>query len=201
MKIGACKRIELGMGAACTAPFSRPLQEGMLSWRASAFVKSLTRHPDGTRLTAREKLILFVLADCHNDDKDFAWPGLDSASDQSLTSRSRFCQLIKRMEEKGTLEIERRQGKSNLYRFAGLVRSSDPPVRLSDPTRSIAMRPHPSDSCDTRTSIEPLVTDIAVRPPLSMYQIEEAIRESQRQHRPADDILKEMRDARNKNPM
>ena len=32
-----------------------------MSWRATAWVKRLSVHPDGTPLSAREKLLLFVL--------------------------------------------------------------------------------------------------------------------------------------------
>jgi hypothetical protein len=114
-----------------------------LSWRASAFVKPLTKHQDGTPLTAREKLILFVLADSHNDDYDCAWPSVRRAASQSLTSTSRFMDLIKRMESRGTIRIERHEGKSNRYYFSGLFRGSEQsrktPFRGSEhtvPTRS-----------------------------------------------------------------
>lgn len=116
--------------------------EGM-SWRASAYVKTLTHHLNGTKITAREKLILFVLADSHNDDYDCAWPGVRKAAAQSLTSTSRFMDLIKGMETKGTLRIERSDGKSNRYFFPGLFRPSEqstkPLFRKSEhtvPTRS-----------------------------------------------------------------
>jgi hypothetical protein len=139
--------------------------EVRLSWRATAHVKPLTKHQDGTPLTAREKLILFVLADSHNDEFDCAWLGITKASAAALTSRSRFIELLKRLETKGTIHIERREGQTHRYHFPNLpVRESDPPkkspVLKSDPTRPIATGPHPSDSCRTQASIEPLVTDI-----------------------------------------
>lgn len=112
-----------------------------MSWRASAHVKPMTTHADGTRLSAREKLILFVLADSHNDDYDCAWPGLTKAAAQSLTSRRRFIELMKRLEEKGTIAVERREGRSNLYRFPGLVQSSHPPVKNLHPTSPVATAP------------------------------------------------------------
>lgn len=138
-----------------------------MSWKATAYVKPLTQHPDGTKLTAREKLILFVLADSHNEDRgNCAWIGIEKAARDSLTSRSRFIEILGRLERMGTIAVERREGKSNLYRFPGLpVRESDPPtkapMRESDPTRPIATGPHPSDSCRTQAFIEPPVTDIA----------------------------------------
>ena len=74
--------------------------EGNLSWHASGFVKTLTHHKDGTRLSAREKLILFVLADSHNETRgNCAWLGIEKAAHDALTSRSRFLELLKRLEE------------------------------------------------------------------------------------------------------
>lgn len=153
--------------------------EGIMSWRASAYVKPLTEHPNGTKLTAREKLILFVLADSHNEERgNCAWISIDKAARDSLTSRSRFIELLSRIERMGTVAIERREGKSNLYRFPYLpVRESDPytvpPVRKSDPTRPIATGPHPSDSYRTQASIEPSRTDItAPSAPSSLIDFE-----------------------------
>src|SRR5882724_158192 len=106
--------------------------EGLLSWKATAFVKPLTKHADDTPLSAREKLILFVLADSHNEDRgNCAWIGIEKAAKNSLTSRSRFIELLGRLEKKGTIRIERREGRSNLYFFPDLepVLKSDPQVR------------------------------------------------------------------------
>ena len=131
-----------------------------MSWKASGFVKSLTHHKDGTRLSAREKLILFVLADSHNEDRgNCAWIGIEKASKAALTSRSRFIELLNRLEKKGTIQVQRREGKSHLYFFPDLlpVRESDPhpyenrttPVRPPDPTRPIAIGPEPLEPLGT----------------------------------------------------
>ena len=137
-----------------------------MSWRASAYVKGLTNHADGTQLTAREKLILFVLADSHNEDHGCAWPSLDTASEQALTSRRRFIELVKRLEQRGTVSVERREGRSNLYRFPGLVQSSHPPSRkgvqllhgggatATAPGGATATAPKPLDSLQV-TDIQP----------------------------------------------
>jgi hypothetical protein len=170
-----------------------------LSWRASAHVKALTHHADGTRLTAREKLILFVLADSHNEDYGYAWLSVGKAAIHSLTSRSRFLELLARLETKNTIAVEHRQGKTSLYRFPDLpVRESDrskkTPVRESDTTRPVASAPHPSDSYRTQAFNEPIGTDIQpASRPLSPSMIEEAIRRSREEHRPADAILAELR--------
>lgn len=149
----------IGQGAPHTFP-AFPYAEGFVSWHASAYVKPLTHHADGTKLSAREKLILFVLAESHNEDRgNCAWIGVEKAARNSLTSRSRFIELLKRLEQHGTISIERREGKSSLYRFPELpVRESDPsekrnrtpPVRqLQDPTRPTAIGPKPLESIGT----------------------------------------------------
>ena len=166
-----------------------------MSWRAAGYVKGMTCHKDGTRLSAREKLILFVLADSHNEERgNCAWIGIEKAAIASLTSRSRFIELLGRLERKGTIRVERREGKSSLYFFPGLpVRESDPyqtgnrttPVRSQDPTRPIAVGPKP---------LEPLVTDIQpryARPVIDMAL--EAIGESQKTGESADKIMERLR--------
>jgi len=169
-----------------------------MSWTASAHVKKLTHHKDGTRLSAREKLILFVLADSHNESRgNCAWIGIEKAAIASLTSRSRFIELLKRLESKGTIRVQRREGQSNLYFFPDLepVRESDPPAKKSDPTRPIATGPHPSDSYRTQAVIEPLGTAIQplARPVIDLAL--EAIRESHKTGEAADAILKRLRTA------
>jgi hypothetical protein len=168
-----------------------------MSWHASGYVKNLTHHNDGTRLSAREKLILFVLADSHNENRgNCAWLGIEKAARAALTSRSRFIQLLKRLEEKGTIRIERREGQSSLYFFPNLpVLELDPPVRKSDPTRPIATGPHPSDSCRTQAFNEPLRTDIQpLAGPVYINLVQKAISESQKTKYPnkvsADELLK-----------
>lgn len=186
------------LGAGCRH-IPPSLVGGTLSWRASAYVKPLTAHGDGTPLTAREKLILFVLADSHNDDYGYAWLSVGKAAGHALTSRSRFLELLARLEAKRTITVEHRQGKTSLYRFPELpVRESDrskkTPVRESDPTRPIATGQDPSDSCRTQAFNEPLGTDIQpASRPLHISMIEEAIRRSRAEHRPADEILAELR--------
>jgi hypothetical protein len=171
-----------------------------VSWHATAFVKYLTHHKDGSRLSAREKLILFVLADSHNEDLgNCAWIGIEKGCVAALTSRSRFIELLNRLDAKGTIRIERREGKSHRYFFPDLpVRESDGsrkrPVQKSDDTRPIATGPDPSDSCRTQAFIEPLRTDIqpqTARPIISFAL--EAIQESHRTGQSADEILKRLR--------
>jgi hypothetical protein len=168
--------------------------EGHLSWTASAHVKSLTHHKDGTPLSAREKLILFVLADSHNPDYNCAWPGLTKASAESLTSRRRFIQLIKRLEQKGTIIVERREGKSNLYRFPGLVQSSHPPAKELHTTSATAIAPGSATAITPKPLGSLEVADIQPLPvgkrPVDF--VDQAIKESKKTGESADDILKRL---------
>jgi len=143
---------QIGRGAATTAPIP-PLVEGFLSWRATAFVKNLLRHPDGTLLTAREKLVLFVLADYHSDHRDCAWAGLTAVAKASLTSRRHLLRVISELESKGSLKVTRRGMNSNEYRFPELPRDTTSLPRdksskgrdtAASPPRDIAMSPKPS---------------------------------------------------------
>jgi len=176
-----------------------------MSWKATALVKPLTHHKDGTPLSAREKLILFVLADSHNEDRgNCAWIGVEKAARQSLTSRSRFIDLLKRLESKGTIRINRREGQSSLYFFPDLdhstpVRELDPlqgkGVRELDPTRPIAIGPHPSDSYRTQAFIEPSGTTIQPPSRLSHIQIvQTAVEENRRTKEPADQIIRRLKE-------
>src|SRR6266704_365758 len=176
-----------------------------MSWRATAHVKGLTTHQDGTPLSAREKLILFVLADSHNDDYDYAWPGIDSASHASLTSRRRFIDLMQRLEKKGTILVERREGRSNLYRFPNLPKPETTRARIAPPSKRPVQLLHPTRATATAlggaiaTAPEPLsslhVTDIPAPSPVSPLSHQGlvlwAIEESHRTGKSADQLLRE----------
>lgn len=96
--------------------------EGLMSWKATYFVKTLTHHPNGKPLTARQKLVLFVLADYHHDERGCAWVSVRKAAQEALTSPTWLVIILKTLEKHGTLTIERREGKSHLYRFPGLCK-------------------------------------------------------------------------------
>ncbi len=163
-----------------------------MSWHATAFVKKMTAHPDGTKLTAREKLLLFVLADYHNEERNCAWAGLTTLATDSLTSRRHVMRMLEEMEFKGTLKIERREQATNFYRFTGLV----PRDTMSLP-RDKSRRPRD-------TAVSP-PSDIAVSPePLKNLHLEptrysqpslifEAVSEAEKTGEDADIILRRLR--------
>jgi hypothetical protein len=75
-----------------------------MSWRATAHIKLLTHMPDGSRLRAAEKLLLFVLADSHNEERGKAWPSMPTLARQSLLSERQTKRLIRRLESNRVLQ-------------------------------------------------------------------------------------------------
>lgn len=78
-----------------------------MSHRATYYVSELTMHEDGTLLKAREKLVLYYLANCHNPETRAAYAGLRSISTNSLCSRRMAIYVIKSLEKHGTILVER----------------------------------------------------------------------------------------------
>jgi len=167
--------------------------EVCLSWRATAYVKTLTKHPDGSALTAREKLLLFVLADYHNDDKGYSWASLGSIARDALTSRRHIITLIDELETKGTLGVLRREQKTSLYYFplmGGELASlgGAKSIRCGEAIGSLGG--------EVASAPEPSRTDSKEEPTaLDARQIIFAIEESQRTGKNADEILRGLRGA------
>jgi len=158
-----------------------------LSWRATAHVKPLTHHGDGTPLSAREKLILFVIADYHNEDYNCAWMSVTKAARASLTSERRFRELLQRLEKRKTLEIERREGRTNRYFFPGLT-----PPQFSQGSKKhpcnprippLLQLPHPTPA--TATASEPLsnLKESEPSPPAADISISERVRKAEERSR------------------
>lgn len=93
-----------------------------MSWKTTAYVKPLRAAPDGTSLSRGEKLLLFILADYHNDEHRAAWPsGAVLARDALMTLRH-VRNLISSLRAKGILCTSQRQSPegdfdTNLYHF------------------------------------------------------------------------------------
>lgn len=92
-----------------------------MSWRATAYVKELREAPNGQRLTCGEKLVMFVLADCYNEDYRRAWPSVQTLADAALMTKRNVRRILRSLEGKGLLETaeSRGIGHSNSYRFPG----------------------------------------------------------------------------------
>ena len=122
-----------------------------MSWKATAAVKVLTHDASGEILTAREKLLLFVLADYHNDEQRAAWAGLTALAKASLTSRKHVITLLARLAKRGLIAIESRPQKTNLYR---LLFARDPKA----PTEKERGGSHPSSLGAVEASSPGIVT-------------------------------------------
>src|SRR5437016_13897734 len=130
---------------------------GALSWSATAAIKGLTHDIFGKPMTAREKLVLFVIADYYNPEYSCAWAGLASIARESLTSRRHLLRVITQLEKKGMLDVEHRDQDTNIYRFPCMGATSIPRDTMSPP-RDIAMSP-PRD-----IAMSPPPRDIAMSP-------------------------------------
>ena len=78
-----------------------------MSWANTAYIKKLNVTPDGQPLSKSEKLLLFVLADYHNEDSNEAWVSLARLAAQSLQSPSGTIRLLQGLERKNVLQIIR----------------------------------------------------------------------------------------------
>lgn len=97
-----------------------------MSWTASAYVRQLIEAPNGQSITRSEKLILFVLADYHNTEKESAWPSVRSIARDAMFSARQTRTILRSCERKGIILIEPRKrsdgsATSNTYRFRQLL--------------------------------------------------------------------------------
>lgn len=98
-----------------------------LSWRATAYVKSLTEN-----ITPSEKLLLFVLSDYYNDHKQVAWPSIKELASESLMSERNCRRMLTSLEEKGILKRTIRHGLlTTLYEFCELNHAESQVDKLS----------------------------------------------------------------------
>lgn len=91
-----------------------------MSWKASAYVRNLRQHVDGTPLTPHAKLVLFVLADCHNEDQGAAWISVRRMAEAALISERQCQYVLRECEDRQTIRTVKRPGETNLYAFSGL---------------------------------------------------------------------------------
>jgi DNA-binding MarR family transcriptional regulator len=80
-----------------------------MSWKASAYVKTLTRAPDGSLLTHTEKLLLMVLSDYYNDAEGAAWPSIERLARETLISRRQVIRITGSLVQRGMLARAPRQ--------------------------------------------------------------------------------------------
>ncbi len=97
-----------------------------MSWAATAYVKHLRVRPDGKILTKAQKLVLFVLADYHNEDRGDAWASLGHLAYHSMHTRSGLIRVLRTLELHGIISVSRdpqatKTRVTNRYTFPGLT--------------------------------------------------------------------------------
>jgi DNA-binding MarR family transcriptional regulator len=86
------------------------------SWEAIRWVKNLIVCPNGEPITRSEKLLLFVLADYHNEAVgDYASPGVETLAAKALYSKSQTLRLLDRLAKKAVIRIEKHHSQVNRY--------------------------------------------------------------------------------------
>ena len=78
-----------------------------MSWANTAYIKKLKVPPAGTPISKSEKLLLFVLADYHNDESDEAWVSLPRLAAESLQTSAGVVRILQGLERKGVLQMIR----------------------------------------------------------------------------------------------
>lgn len=96
-----------------------------MSWKATAYVKSLKIAPDGSPLTRSEKLLMLILADYHNDELRGAWPSGQTLAKDALLSLRHVRTLLSNLKGKGILCTSKRMSAegdfdTTLYHFHAL---------------------------------------------------------------------------------
>ena len=106
-----------------------------MSFRALDWAMNTT-----AQVTAHEKLVLIILAHCHNDETDACYPGIEYLARRSHLSRATVQRVISRLEEVG-LVIRRVGGgrRSNQYVLFGVQKARLAPEQTND---GYAHQPH-----------------------------------------------------------
>lgn len=75
-----------------------------MSAKASAYAKELTICPNGEMISAREKLVLMVLADSHQaKEGSFTFPSVDTIAEESRCDRRSCQRYLAALERKGAI--------------------------------------------------------------------------------------------------
>lgn len=148
-----------------------------MSWKATAYVKELIVCPNGQRITAVEKLVLFVLADYHHTKQNIVWPSQETLAEEALCSERTVRRVISSLVEKGVLEVASRQGggKSAVYHFTdrAVPRPQSRPDNMSG--QGIQVRPdtgghqtgHQTGQGEYRNKEVPVTTQDRLKPSAS----------------------------------
>jgi len=96
-----------------------------MSLAALVYVKDLQSMPRGKKLTKAQKLVLYVLADYHHQERGDAWASLRRIAAESMHTVSGVVRVLRALEDSGVLRIVRAPNPGitrvvNRYQFTGL---------------------------------------------------------------------------------
>jgi hypothetical protein len=116
-----------------------------MSWKATAHIKELTHAPNGEAITSSEKLVLLIIADYFNDEKQCAWASVPTIAKNAVLTDRRVRQIVHSAEKKGLLRITHRTGDSNVYELPTLDSLAESeiisPLKSASPTPEILSTP------------------------------------------------------------
>ena len=107
-----------------------------MSWKASGWAKTQQG------ISPREKLVLLVLADYVDESRGYAFPSLNRLADESLTSLRHVQRILRSLEKKGKVRIERVSGAGSRYFLLDTPDTMSP--LTSDVTPPLTQLCHPS---------------------------------------------------------
>lgn len=71
----------------------------------TGYVRQLRRTSTGQRLCKSEKLVLFLLAYCHNEDSGESWVSLQELAADSLLTQDELIGILQGLERKAVLQM------------------------------------------------------------------------------------------------
>ena len=71
----------------------------------TTYVRQLRRSASGQRLCKSEKLVLFLLAYCHNEDSGESWVALEDLAADSILTQDEAIGILQGLERKGVLQM------------------------------------------------------------------------------------------------
>lgn len=97
-----------------------------MSWKATAFVKDITRG-----ISQTEKLVLMMLAEYHHTTSKASWPSVSTLAEDSLMTERGIYQVLARLQEKGFIcrVSGGGRGKFSQYKISGLDTIANPEPR------------------------------------------------------------------------
>ena len=97
-----------------------------MSWKASGAAKDIACGAHGEELTMADKLVLMVLSDDFNEDKQYAYPSQDLLAKRCLCTPRGLRGILDRLERFGLIKIVHRGKAGNYYVLLFALRNALP---------------------------------------------------------------------------